>query len=190
MRRKPGSRACRSAPTITSQSRSSRANWCCGSAIFSKRTAPPPVETLEQIAFGPYVFHLERGELRQADEIVHLTDREREMLRILADQPGRDRAARGADRRRHRQRARGRRSDQPSAGARSSAIPPIRCSCRRCAASAIAWSHRPEPVRHEHARHRPDADPQRRRGASRRSMAGWATRSRAGCRPASMPARF
>src|ERR1700760_3333804 len=27
-------------------------------------------------------------------------------------------------------------------GARSSAIPPVRCSCRRCAASAIAWSHR------------------------------------------------
>ena len=27
------SRGCRSAPTITLQSRSSRANWCCGSAI-------------------------------------------------------------------------------------------------------------------------------------------------------------
>src|SRR6202043_1161355 len=26
-------------------------------------------------------------------------------------------------------------------GARSNAIPPIRCSCRRCAASAIAWWH-------------------------------------------------
>ena len=46
------------------------------------------METLEQIAFGPYVFHLERGELRLADEIVHLTDREREMLRILATSPG------------------------------------------------------------------------------------------------------
>ncbi len=53
-----------------------------------KRTAPPPVETLEQIAFGPYVFHLERGELRQGEEIIHLTDREREMLRILAAIPG------------------------------------------------------------------------------------------------------
>src|ERR1700755_2491907 len=30
----------------------------------------------------------------------------------------------------------------PASGARSSAIPPVRCSCRRCAASAIAWSHR------------------------------------------------
>ena len=49
-----------------------------------KRSAPPPVETLEQIAFGPYVYHLERGELRQGEEAVHLTDRERDMLRILA----------------------------------------------------------------------------------------------------------
>jgi two-component system phosphate regulon response regulator OmpR len=34
------------------------------------------------------VFHLERGELRQGDEIIHLTDREREMLRILRATPG------------------------------------------------------------------------------------------------------
>jgi len=53
-----------------------------------KRSAPPPVEALEQIAFGPYVFHLDRGELRQGEEIIHLTDREREMLRILAAAPG------------------------------------------------------------------------------------------------------
>ena len=37
--------------------------------------APPPAET---VAFGPYVFHLERGELRNGEEIVHLTDRERD----------------------------------------------------------------------------------------------------------------
>ena len=49
-----------------------------------KRSAPPPVETLEQIAFGPYVYHLERGELRQGEEAIRLTDRERDMLRILA----------------------------------------------------------------------------------------------------------
>jgi two-component system, OmpR family, phosphate regulon response regulator OmpR len=53
-----------------------------------KRTTPPPVETLEQIAFGPYVFHIERSELREGEEIIHLTDREREMLRILAIAPG------------------------------------------------------------------------------------------------------
>ena len=153
-----------------------------------KRTAPPPVETLEQIAFGPYVYHLDRGELRQGEEIIHLTDREREMLRILAATRARPCRAR-ADRRRHRQRARGRRADQPPAAQDREAIPPIRCSCRRCAASAIAWSRRPEPILHEHARHRPDVDPQRRRNASPRPMAGWATRSRAGCRPASTRAR-
>jgi two-component system phosphate regulon response regulator OmpR len=48
-----------------------------------KRSAPPPVETLEQVAFGPYVFRLDRGELRQGEDVIHLTDREREMLRIL-----------------------------------------------------------------------------------------------------------
>jgi two-component system phosphate regulon response regulator OmpR len=53
-----------------------------------KRTAPPPVETLEQVAFGPYVYHLDRGELRQGEETIHLTDRERDMLRILAVAPG------------------------------------------------------------------------------------------------------
>src|SRR5258706_13846529 len=52
-----------------------------------KRTAPPRVETLEQVAFGPYVYHLDRGELRQGEETIHLTDREREMLRILAVAP-------------------------------------------------------------------------------------------------------
>src|SRR5438046_810681 len=53
-----------------------------------KRTAPPPVTALEQVAFGPYVYHLDRGELRQGDEAVHLTDRDRAMLRILAVTPG------------------------------------------------------------------------------------------------------
>ena len=53
-----------------------------------KRTAPPQVIVLEKVAFGPYVFHLDRGELRQDEEVIHLTDRERDMLRILAVAPG------------------------------------------------------------------------------------------------------
>jgi two-component system phosphate regulon response regulator OmpR len=54
-----------------------------------RRAAPPPAaETVEQIAFGPYVYHLNRGELRQGEEVVHLTDRERDMLRVLAAAPG------------------------------------------------------------------------------------------------------
>src|SRR5260370_22370877 len=31
-------------------------------------------------------------------------------------------------------------------GARGKGTPPIRCSCRRCAASVIAWSRRPEQI--------------------------------------------
>ncbi|MBI5132226.1 MAG: response regulator transcription factor [Rhodopseudomonas palustris] len=53
-----------------------------------KRTSPAPAIKAETIAFGPYVFHIDRGELRQGDEIVHLTDRERDMLRVLAAAPG------------------------------------------------------------------------------------------------------
>lgn len=46
--------------------------------------APP----IEQVRFGDFVFHLGRGELRRGDEIVRLTDREREMLCGLAAKPG------------------------------------------------------------------------------------------------------
>jgi len=56
--------------------------------ILKRAAPPPPAETLEQVAFGPYVYHLTRGELRQGEEVIHLTDREREMLRILAVTPG------------------------------------------------------------------------------------------------------
>jgi two-component system phosphate regulon response regulator OmpR len=45
-----------------------------------RRTSPPQVTAVEQIAFGPYVFHLDRGELRKGDETIHLTDRERAAL--------------------------------------------------------------------------------------------------------------
>jgi two-component system phosphate regulon response regulator OmpR len=47
--------------------------------------APPPAES---VRFGPFVFHIGRGELRKGEEVVHLTDRERDMLRILAATPG------------------------------------------------------------------------------------------------------
>ncbi len=53
-----------------------------------KRAMPNAAQRIEQVTFGPYVFHLERGELRQGEEIVHLTDRERDMLRLLASTPG------------------------------------------------------------------------------------------------------
>jgi two-component system phosphate regulon response regulator OmpR len=57
-------------------------------ANILKRVAPVTVEAVESVAFGPYVYHLERGELRDGDKVIHLTDREREMLRVLAATPG------------------------------------------------------------------------------------------------------
>lgn len=49
------------------------------------RAAPGP---LTQVRFSEFCFDLERGELRQRDEIVRLTDRERDMLRLLAENAG------------------------------------------------------------------------------------------------------
>ena len=42
----------------------------------------------ESILFGPYMFHLQRGELSCDGEVVHLTTREKDMLRVLATNPG------------------------------------------------------------------------------------------------------
>jgi two-component system phosphate regulon response regulator OmpR len=53
-------------------------------ASILKRVQPPAAPQSESITFGPFVYHLARGELRRGEEIIHLTDREREMLRILA----------------------------------------------------------------------------------------------------------
>jgi two-component system, OmpR family, phosphate regulon response regulator OmpR len=57
-------------------------------ANILKRASPPPPPPPESVRFGPFVFHVGRGELRRGDEAIHLTDREREMLRMLAAAPG------------------------------------------------------------------------------------------------------
>lgn len=57
-------------------------------ANILKRAAPAAAPVIESVAFGPYVYHLERGELREGERVIHLTDRERDMLRILAATPG------------------------------------------------------------------------------------------------------
>ena len=57
-------------------------------ANILKRTIPPAPPVIESVRFGDFVFHLARGELKRAEEIVHLTDRERDMLRVLAAAPG------------------------------------------------------------------------------------------------------
>jgi two-component system, OmpR family, phosphate regulon response regulator OmpR len=57
-------------------------------ASILRRAQPAAAPQVESVRFGQFVFHLGRGELRRGDETIHLTDREREMLRILAATPG------------------------------------------------------------------------------------------------------
>jgi two-component system phosphate regulon response regulator OmpR len=57
-------------------------------ASILKRAKPATAPPVESVRFGPFVYHLTRGELRKGDAVVRLTDREREMLRILAGTPG------------------------------------------------------------------------------------------------------
>jgi two-component system, OmpR family, phosphate regulon response regulator OmpR len=54
------------------------------------RRAKPPVDAgaPTQVQFGPFAFDLERGELRENGNVVRVTEREREMLRMLASAPG------------------------------------------------------------------------------------------------------
>jgi len=57
-------------------------------ASILRRAQPAVAPPLESVRFGQFVFHLGRGELRRGDEVIHLTDRERAMLRLLAAAPG------------------------------------------------------------------------------------------------------
>jgi two-component system phosphate regulon response regulator OmpR len=54
-----------------------------------RRAKPAPAKpNVAQVRFGPFSFSLERGELRANDEIVRLTEREREILRLLSEKSG------------------------------------------------------------------------------------------------------
>ncbi len=46
------------------------------------------VEPADTVLFGEFTFRIERGELRKGAELVRLTDRERELLQILAKSRG------------------------------------------------------------------------------------------------------
>ncbi len=59
--------------------------------ILRRVTAAPPEpapQGPEAVRFGPFQFHLARGELRQSDEVVRITNRERDILRQLAQALG------------------------------------------------------------------------------------------------------
>jgi two-component system, OmpR family, phosphate regulon response regulator OmpR len=57
-------------------------------ASILKRAHPAATPPAESVRFGPFVFHIARGELRRGDELIHLTDREKDILRLLAATPG------------------------------------------------------------------------------------------------------
>lgn len=56
-------------------------------SILRRAAAPTPPPVPELVCFGPFVFDNARGELRRGEDVVHLTDRERDMLRLLAATP-------------------------------------------------------------------------------------------------------
>jgi two-component system, OmpR family, phosphate regulon response regulator OmpR len=57
-------------------------------ANILKRAQPAAAPAPESVRFGEFVFHIARGELRRGEDIVRLTDREREMLTVLSASPG------------------------------------------------------------------------------------------------------
>jgi two-component system, OmpR family, phosphate regulon response regulator OmpR len=57
-------------------------------ASILKRVRPAAAPPPESLRFGEFVFHIGRAELRKGDTVVRLTDREREMLQVLAASPG------------------------------------------------------------------------------------------------------
>jgi two-component system, OmpR family, phosphate regulon response regulator OmpR len=57
-------------------------------ANILKRAKPAAATAAESLRFGPFVFHIGRAELRKGEEVLRLTDREREMLTVLAANPG------------------------------------------------------------------------------------------------------
>jgi two-component system phosphate regulon response regulator OmpR len=59
-----------------------------GSILRRTRSTPPPRFDEPALRFGPFLFFAERGELRRGDDVVRLTEREREILRLLGATPG------------------------------------------------------------------------------------------------------
>ena len=53
-----------------------------------RRGAQQQAPVVETISFGPFTFHMERGELKRGADVVRITDRERDLLRIFAARPG------------------------------------------------------------------------------------------------------
>jgi len=59
-----------------------------GSILRRARMPAPSRKQEASVKFGPFLFFAERGELRQGDEPIRLTEREREILRLLSATAG------------------------------------------------------------------------------------------------------
>lgn len=57
-------------------------------AAILRRGNQQQVAAAEEIRFGPFSFNALRGELKNGDAMVRLTDREKQILAIFAEQPG------------------------------------------------------------------------------------------------------
>ena len=57
-------------------------------SILRRATPRPSRADAATVRFGPFAFTLDRGELRDGEDLVRLTDRERDMLQMLAATAG------------------------------------------------------------------------------------------------------
>jgi two-component system, OmpR family, phosphate regulon response regulator OmpR len=57
-------------------------------ANILKRAQPRRAAPSQSVRFGPFVFHMASGELRRGEEAIRLTERECDMLRVLATNVG------------------------------------------------------------------------------------------------------
>ncbi|WP_020184424.1 response regulator transcription factor [Methylopila sp. 73B] len=53
-----------------------------------RRAGAMAATSAPEVVFGEFAFHRGRGELKRGDEVVRLTDRERDLLATLAERPG------------------------------------------------------------------------------------------------------
>lgn len=56
--------------------------------ILKRGMTAQPRQKTSEIRFGPFVFDGERLELKRGEEIIRLTDREKQLLKMFADRPG------------------------------------------------------------------------------------------------------
>ncbi|PZQ15916.1 MAG: DNA-binding response regulator [Ancylobacter novellus] len=57
-------------------------------SILRRSTSSGSAASEPEVRFGPFAFHRGRCELKRGDEVIRLTDRERDLMAALAERPG------------------------------------------------------------------------------------------------------